>query len=109
MIRKRGSSCASPPKLPWKKSKKVCIDLLVVSKDFDFDSPTEISHVNKQQQRFANHYSPLAPSPSVNSRRNFGKSPDRIDCLTPRMVSRKKARLCWLRSMLASISPAIYK
>src|SRR5215212_128871 len=109
MIRKRGSSCASPPKLPWKKSKKVCIDLFDCFEGFDFDSPTEISHVNKQQQRFANHYSPLAPSRSVNSRRNFGKSPDRIDCLTPRIVSRKKARLWWVRRILASISPAIYK
>ena len=44
--------------------------------------------------------------PSINSSRKRVKSPDRIACLTRRMVSRKNARLwCDMRTA-ASISPA---
>src|SRR6185436_13229766 len=51
MIRTRGRSCASPLKPPpWKKIRKVCIDLLVVSKEFDFDSPAQFQPANKAKR-----------------------------------------------------------
>src|SRR5262249_58460476 len=51
MIIRSGASCQSPlVPPPWKKIRKVCIDLLVVSKEFDFDLPAKFQHVNKQRR-----------------------------------------------------------